>query len=179
MKIKRFDQLFIQYKPYLYKYACSLCRNSGEADDLLQETYIRARTAVVKLQEGTLLRQYLKTILRNINCNNLRKNWSKSRRLPGKRCIHLTIELADERYCPSGEFEKRETTRLIRTALDKLPEKLRKPLVLNNYYNKSYPAIAAMNRLPVGTVRSRIYRGKKKMFKMLVQEQQEMDRFEE
>lgn len=167
MEIKRYDLLFMQYKSFLYQYASRLCKDSSSPEDLLQDTYLQGRKSIQQLREVHLLRRYLKTVMRNINCNRLRRNWSRSRTTPGKRFHRLKGDIADNRFRPDTYLTRMETTRQIHAALSSLPEKLRVPLILYNFQNKSYPAIAAMQCIPVGTVRSRIARGKVKLRKIL------------
>ena len=167
MKIKRYDLLFLQYKSFLYKYACRLCKDNCSAEDLLQETYLHGRQSIRQLREENLFRRYLKSVMRHLNCNRLRLNWSRSRRRPGKRFHRIKGDIADNRFRPDLQLSRLETSRSVHAALDRLPDKLRTPLVLHNFRKMSYPAIASAQLIPVGTVRSRISRGKKKMRRIL------------
>jgi len=170
MNTTSFNRLFLLYKPGLYRYACSLCRNSLDAEDLVQETYLQARKSLEAVRRDDLIRSFLTSILRNLHHNRQRRTWMKTKTAEGKRFVLLTCEVPDTRYQPHSELMRKEQKEKVHRALGTLPDKLKEPLLLHQFGKKNYLSIAALKRIPVGTVRSRIHRGKKKLHSLLARD---------
>ena len=130
--------------PRLRRYARALTRNATEADDLVQETLVRAVHKQHLWQPGTDLRAWLFTIMHNQNVNAVRRAIRDN----------ATVDLED---C------SRTLTRQLRElerALGELPEEQRQVILLVGLEGMSYEAAATIMKVPVGTIRSRLSRGR-------------------
>ena len=162
-----YNRLFIYYKPSLMNYACNFCYDTSDAEDLIQETYIKGLESLNMLSKDSSLRFFLTRILRNQHYNKLRRKHLNTKRAEGKRFIRIRTESPDNRFLPEETFIRKETKEIIQRAIKSLPSHLRSSLILHELGQKTYHCIAAGKRIPVGTVRSRIHRGKKKLRIML------------
>ncbi len=153
----------IEYIDGLYGYAMVLTRNHAEAEDLVQETYVRAIQAMGRLREGSNVKGWLFTILRNIWLNQLRKLRN------GPQLVEIEGEdgAANSIAEPSKDsyeiyVSKMETER-VRTAIRELPVEFREIILLREYEDLSYLEIASVLDCPVGTVMSRLGRARGKL----------------
>jgi RNA polymerase sigma-70 factor, ECF subfamily len=151
----------------LYSYAMVLTRNQAEAEDLVQETYVRAIRALGSLQAGSNLKGWLFTILRNLWLNQVRK------RRFGPQFVGIADcnGIADAIGQPSKDahdiyVSKMEMTR-VQGAIQKLPIEFREIIVLREYEELSYREIASVLECPAGTVMSRLARARTKLRTML------------
>jgi len=164
----------MQYAPKLYSAALRLTRNKADAEDLVQDTYLRAWRSFGTFQEGTNLRAWLYRILTNSFINKYR---AKQR-----RPIEDGIDNVEDLYlykrlntlAPVLSSRSAEDTMFdlftddeVKAALEALPENFRLPVLLADVEGFSYKEIAEMLDIPVGTVMSRLHRGRKGMHKLL------------
>ena len=146
----------------LKPHAMRLTRNMHDAEDLIQETIIRALTNEDKFQEGTNIKAWLFTIMRNIFINDYRK---KSKR-------NTVIDTTDNLYylnastTISNVGERAFVMNDIRNALMKISNELRVPFLMH-YKGYKYNEIAEQLNLPLGTVKSRIFFARKELKDML------------
>lgn len=135
----------------LFRTACRLTRNVTDAEDLVQETMLRAFRAFDRYEPGTNIRAWLYTILHRVHQDGLRR----LRRAPG------FSELPDEGPAvpPPQAALERGGEDLVR-ALEDLPEPFRTAVVLRDVEELRYEEIARALAIPVGTVMSRIHRGR-------------------
>lgn len=138
--------------PYLRRYARALARDVVAADDLVQECLVRALAKLHLWQEGTNLRAWLVTILHNQHVNNIRRTMRSGR----------TVELSDAEPLLSrpADQDKRLELRDFERALAQLPEVQRTLIILVGLEGMPYQEAGALLGMPVGTVRSRISRGR-------------------
>ncbi|MBN1435052.1 sigma-70 family RNA polymerase sigma factor [Candidatus Fermentibacterales bacterium] len=168
---KQFEDEVVQYLDGLYCYALHLTRNDEDACDLVQETYARAFRAYEQYQLGTNARAWLFAILRNTFLNRLRK----ARRNPVRTHFEEQEELSSAMEPvepplgtdPETETIRDEMRRDIRKALSRIPESFRSAVVLCDVEGFSYKEISSILGVPIGTVRSRIHRGRAMLQKML------------
>jgi RNA polymerase sigma-70 factor (ECF subfamily) len=132
----------VEHLPSLRAFAMSLSRNSATADDMVQDTVVKAWTNIDKFQPGTNMRAWLFTILRNTYYSLHRKR--------GR-------EIADGRLAMSD----------FRDAFAKLPDEQREALVLVGASGFSYEEAAEMCGCAVGTIKSRANRGRKRLAELL------------
>ncbi|HTF65169.1 MAG TPA: sigma-70 family RNA polymerase sigma factor [Edaphobacter sp.] len=157
------DATIIDHLEGLYSYALILTRNHAEAEDLVQETYVRAIPAMRRLREGSNTKGWLFTILRNIWLNQLRK-WRN-----GPQLIEMEFgeEVADSLIEPSKDSHDLYVSRLeaeqVRAAIQELPLHFREIIVLREYEGLSYQEIASISTCPVGTVMSRLGRARARL----------------
>ena len=168
-----FQQQAMQYAPQLYSAAMRMTRNSADAEDLVQETYLRAYRSFHTFEDGTNLRAWLFRILTNTYINSYR---SKQRRvqetdLADVEDLYLYRRIsgvdAASRSAEDTLFDL-FTDDEVKAALEALPESFRMPVLLADVEEFSYKEISEMLDIPMGTVMSRIHRGRKAMQKALV-----------
>ena len=162
----------MQYAPQLYSAALRMTRNKADAEDLVQETYLRGFRSFATFEEGTNLRAWLFRILTNTYINSYR---AKQRR-------PIESDLADVEdlyiYRRVGLFDQNAmsaedqvfdlfTDDEVKAALEELPEAFRMPVLLADVEGFAYKEIAEMLDVPIGTVMSRLHRGRKAMHKRL------------
>jgi RNA polymerase sigma-70 factor (ECF subfamily) len=136
----------------LFGMAYRLTSNAHDAEDLVQETMLRAYRAFDRYRPGTNARAWLFTILHRLRTDALRR---KGRRPE-------TVELLDEGppVAPTHEMALASGHEEITRALEALPEAFRSAVVLRDIEEFSYAEIAEILEVPVGTVMSRIHRGR-------------------
>jgi RNA polymerase sigma-70 factor, ECF subfamily len=144
--------------PSLRAFAISLCGNVDRADDLVQETLLRAMANIDSFQPGTNMSAWLFTILRNL----FRSEYRKRRR---------EVEDTDGSYAESLKSHPEQHSRVefeeFRTALAKLPPDQREALILVGASGFSYEEAAAICECAVGTIKSRVNRARTKLTEML------------
>jgi RNA polymerase sigma-70 factor (ECF subfamily) len=149
----------------LYRYARSLCRESAIAEDLVQETYRRALAARRRPEIGTPehVRPWMFTILRHLWQNELRHR-------PHDPLFASSEMLVDpvESETPERLLTRRIIRSEVRHALEALPESYREVVMLREIESMSYAEIAAIVQCPVGTVMSRLARGRALLRELLV-----------
>src|ERR1700704_180345 len=144
--------------PSLRAFAISLCGNVDRADDLVQETLLRAMANIDSFQPGTNMSAWLFTILRNL----FRSEYRKRRR---------EVEDTDGSYAESLKSHPEQHSRVefeeFRTALSKLPPDQREALILVGASGFSYEEAAAICDCAVGTIKSRVNRARIRLAELL------------
>lgn len=144
--------------PNLRAFAVSLCGNPDRADDLVQETLVKAWSNFDSFVEGTNLPAWLFTILRNIYYSEYRK---RRREVPDSEGIHAA-KLASA-PAQTGHMDFLD----FRDALQKLPHDQREALILIGASGLSYEEAAAVCNCAVGTMKSRVNRARNRLAEML------------
>lgn len=158
----------------LYSAAMRMTRNSADAEDLVQETYLKAYRAYERFEAGTNLKAWMYRILTNTYINAYRKKQRRPdesdiddvedlylyRRIGGAEGAVLGRSAEDELMDLFGEDE-------IKVALEDLPEHYRMPIILADVEGFAYKEIAEILDVPIGTVMSRLHRGRKQLQKRL------------
>jgi RNA polymerase sigma-70 factor, ECF subfamily len=161
------DARGVEYLDGLYSYAIVLSRNHAEAEDLVQETYVRAIQAMGRLRAGSNMKSWLYTILRNIWFNELRKR----RNAPQMVEIDVEDGVANSIAEPSKNshdlYVSKMETQQVRAAIQELPMESREIILLREYEDLSYQEIATVLDCPVGTVMSRLGRARAKLRALL------------
>jgi RNA polymerase sigma-70 factor (ECF subfamily) len=147
----------------VYRFARSLTRDEADAEDVVQETYLRAFRSWKTFQEGTDIRRWLFTIARNV----FLRSKEKARRevtLDDDGAEAVDAAQANEVWLRRGLdpiLASADLGPAIREALDAIPETFRSVVVLVDLEDQSYEDAAEVLGVPVGTVRSRLFRGRK------------------
>jgi RNA polymerase sigma-70 factor (ECF subfamily) len=161
-----FDELVLSHLDMLYAVALKLTRNPADAEDLAQDTIVKALRFHDKFQKGSYIKAWLLTILRNTFINDYR------RRVRRPSQVALTgVEPAPE-TAPDPEVLYRPRSRRygdvlellddrVRRAIEELPEDFRDAVIMADIEDKSYKEIADVMGRPIGTVMSRLFRGRK------------------
>lgn len=168
---KRFESEALVHIDALHRTALRMTRNEGDASDLVQETFLKAYRFWDKFQEGSNCRAWLYKIMTNIFINNYRaKAWKPQT---------IDIEDIDDSFLhgqlsalgPSDDPEKLFFSKVfddnVKAAIDELPDDFRMVIVLSFLEDFSYQEIADTLNLNIGTVKSRLHRGRKLLQKSL------------
>ena len=164
----------MQYAPQLFSTALRMTRNRSDAEDLVQETYVKGWRSFSTFKEGTNLRAWLFRIMTNtyINKYNAAKRKGTEVELDDVEELFLYKRLGSidqSKLSSSAEDQMLNlfTDDEVKNALESLPEDFRIPVLLSDVDGFSYKEIAEMLEIPMGTVMSRLHRGRKIMQKML------------
>jgi RNA polymerase sigma-70 factor, ECF subfamily len=158
---------FGEYLDGLYGYAMVLSRNSTEAEDLVQETCLRALRAMGRLRADGSVKGWLFTILRNIWLNQLRQRRTAPALLELDADGNGANEPADAALDPLSGYVSRVERQQVRAAIQQLPLEFREIILLREYEELSYQEIAALLDCPAGTVMSRLARARSKLRDLL------------
>src|SRR6266446_5309450 len=169
-----FAELATPFMSALYAAALRMTRNPSDAEDLVQETYLKAYRGFGGYEEGTNLKAWLYRILTNTFINTYR---SKKRRpmesdLEEVEDLYLYRRLGGLEAAAAGrsaedEVLDRFTDSDVKEALEALPEQFRMAVLLADVEGFSYKEIAEILDIPIGTVMSRLHRGRKALQKGL------------
>ena len=162
----------MQYAPQLYNAALRMTRNRADAEDLVQETYLRAYRSYATFEAGTNLRAWLFRILTNtfINAYRAKQRRPQETDLGDMEDLYLYRRIGQVNPASvSAEDQLLDlfTDDEVKAALEELPEAFRLPVLLADVEEFSYKEIAEMLDIPIGTVMSRLHRGRKAMHKRL------------
>ena len=164
----------MQYAPQLFSTALRMTRNRADAEDLVQETFLKGWRSFHTFQEGTNLRAWLFRIMTNtyINKYNAKQRRPEETELDEVEELFLFRRLGafdQSKMNASAEDQMLElfTDDEIKSALEELPEQFLLPVLLSDVDGFSYKEIAEMLDVPIGTVMSRLHRGRKVMQKLL------------
>ena len=157
-----FKEEAVSYLDHLYRVAFHLTREKADAEDLVQETYLRAVSHYDQFAPGTNLKGWLTKILYNLFVNRYHQD---------KRIISLDQTSAEAETAwvdslqgseagPETEVLRTELQGKVTEALSALPEEFRTPVVLVDIGGFSYAEVAEILSCPVGTVRSRLFRAR-------------------
>jgi len=168
---KRFEAEAMPLLPGLYSAAYRLTRNAADAEDLVQETYLRAFRSFHQFTPGTNLKAWLYRILTNTFINSYRKRQREPQTVSDDEIEdwYLYSKMSDEGFEPSAETAVLENLpdEDVQEALSSLPEQFRIAVLLADVEGFSYKEIADITGVPIGTVMSRLHRGRKALEKRL------------
>jgi len=164
------DNFGLEYIDSLYRYAMVLTRNRTDAEDLVQETYVRAIEAYGRLRENSNVKGWLFTILRNLWLNQLRRVRSGPQFLEGDGEIHVVEGIAGNLPDAHSVLEGQEDARRVRAAIGQLPSEFQEVLILREFEDLSYQEIATITNCPAGTVMSRLARARGKLRVLLAED---------
>ena len=143
-------ELVQQHYTLLYRFALRLSGSAADAEDLVQQAFLTAQAKLDQLREPDKARSWLLTIVRN--------GFLKSRRRPDFAAFESFDQIADPD--PNEELDGPVDSQEIQAILDEMPEEFRTPLILFYFQEQSYKQIAEAMDTPIGTVMSRLSRGK-------------------
>jgi RNA polymerase sigma-70 factor (ECF subfamily) len=166
-----FEREALPWLDSVYRYARSLCHDSDDAEDIVQETFLRAFRSWHSFQPGSDCRRWLFAICRNAFLRALRCD-HRERRLPADGSIRALDRHADHEMLRPDEGERiidqLDLVPALSAAIDRLPEPYRSTVILVDVEDQSYEAAAAIAQVPIGTVRSRLFRGRRILQRMLL-----------
>ena len=156
-----FEREALVHLDSLYRVAVRLTGNPAEADDLVQETMLKAYRAWHRFEQGTNAKGWLLTILRHAFINEYRRRTRHPETVDLDAIEPFSVfdELQDDD--PQGTFFDRIVDDEVLRAIDELPEQFRETVVLSDVEGLSYEEIARVLEVPVGTVKSRLFRARR------------------
>ncbi|MCL6590854.1 MAG: sigma-70 family RNA polymerase sigma factor [Firmicutes bacterium] len=168
-----FEKLVRAYEKPLYQFAYRLCGDHHEAQDLLQEGLYRAYKSFAKFETGTAFDRWLYQIIHNLYIDHYRKK--KNRPVVASIDEPVSylenekpVEIPDWTTNPEDEAVRGELGLKIETGLKRLPAEYRTAVILCDIQGLSYDEISQILRCSIGTVRSRIHRGRKMLRRILL-----------
>src|SRR5713101_483130 len=168
---ERFERDALPLLPGMYSAAFRLTPNASDAEDLLQETFLRAYRGFHQFQEGTNLKAWLYRNLTNTFINSYRKKQREPQTLPADEVEdwYLYSKMSEEGLEPSAEATVLESLpdEDVQEALSSLPDQFRVAVLLADVEGFSYKEIAEITGVPIGTVMSRLHRGRKALERRL------------
>jgi RNA polymerase sigma-70 factor (ECF subfamily) len=172
-KTEKFEELSLQYMDMLYSTALKMTRNIEEAEDLVQDTYMRAYRFFDKFEQGTNFKAWIFRILTNTFINNYRKKTRTPRQVELDK-VSFFLEDEDESFQEPEELNAYEEETYgelfdddINHALERLSEEFRQIIILADVEGLSYKEIAEKADIPIGTVMSRLFRGRRMLQRSL------------
>jgi len=172
----RFASDAMPFAENLYAAAMRMTRNPADAEDLVQETFLKAYRAYDSFQEGTNLKAWLYRILTNtyINAYRARKRRPEETDLEDVEDLYLYHRLGGLEAAQAGRSAEEEvldriTDDDVKQAIESLPEQFRLAVVLSDIEGFSYKEIAEIMGTPLGTVMSRLHRGRRAMQRTLLE----------
>ncbi len=169
-----FERDALQYAPQLYTAALRMTRNPADAEDLVQETFLKAYRAYHTFQAGTNLKAWLYRILTNTFINKYRRDARRPSEvdLGELEDMYLYRRIGSEHSAASARSAEDAVLEGlveadVKKAVESLPEIFRLPVLLADLEGFSYKEIAEILDIPIGTVMSRLHRGRKALQKAL------------
>ena len=168
-----FEELVLEYEKKVYNVALRMLNNSEDAADMTQEAFIKAYNSLSGFRGDSKFSVWLTRIVSNLCLDFMR---SRNRRptvslsMEDEDGEDVQLDIADTSQSPEQLLERSLTRESVRRGLQSLPEDYREILLLREIQGLSYDEIAAALDIEVGTVKSRIFRGRKKLCDYLIKD---------
>ena len=168
-----FEELVLEYEKKVYNAALRMLNNSEDAADMTQEAFIKTYNSLSGFRGDSKFSVWLTRIVSNLCLDFLR---SRNRRptvslsMEDEDGEDVQLDIADTSQSPEQLLERSLTRESVRRGLQSLPEDYREILLLREIQGLSYDEIAAALDIEVGTVKSRIFRGRKKLCDYLIKD---------
>ena len=167
-----FEKIVLEYEKLLYNLALRSLHFPEDASDAVQETFLKAYTGLSSFRGESKLSVWLCRIVSNVCTDMLRKRQDV---IPlyqpapdGEE--EQEKEVPDDRFDPAAVLERKDLGERVRAAVEQLPEEFRMPLLLREYADLSYEEISRVLSLDLGTVKTRIFRARKKLCALLAKD---------
>jgi len=156
-----FEQEALVHLDVLYRVALRLTGNAADAEDLVQETMLRAYRSWDRYTPGTNAKGWLLTILRHLFINEYRRKSRHPETVDVDTIEPFALFQEVQEEDPQGAFFDKIIDDEVLRAVDQLPEAFREAVTLSDVEGLSYEEVAKVLEVPVGTVKSRLYRGRR------------------
>ena len=165
-----FEQLVRLYEKRVYALTSRMCRNPADAEEAAQEAFLAAWQGLPFFRGDSSFSTWLYRLASNACVDVLRREGRhRSAAGPSLNDEETVIDVADDAPSPHALAERAELRQQIEEALSALPEDYRQVLILREMHQRSYDEIAEILALDLGTVKSRINRGRKRLRKILLE----------
>lgn len=163
MATRRFEETVLPHLDAAFNYARWLTRNDADAEDVVQDACVRAMKFFTSLRDDNA-RPWLLAIVRNTWYTRVSRRWHVARETAADSA---ELDLPDEGLDPEERLLQQHTVSRVRAALEQLPVDFREVLVLRELEGLSYKEIATVVNIPIGTVMSRLARGRERLMAVL------------
>lgn len=167
---KAYKALFEMHRQSIFHIALKIVRNSEEAKDLVQETFIKAFGSLKTYNSTYRFSTWLYKIAANCSIDSIRKRKIDALSLDkpiSTKEGDVQMEVADYTYHPERDLFAKRKSFGIEEAIEELPDKYREVIILRHKEDKAYEEIARLLKVPVGTVKARIFRARELLKKKL------------
>ncbi|NCC68005.1 MAG: sigma-70 family RNA polymerase sigma factor [Clostridia bacterium] len=164
-----FEKLVLDNQSKVYNLALRIVGNEDDAFDMSQEAFLKAYNSIQSFRGDSKFSVWLYRLTTNVCLDYLRSETRKSHTslTYAEEDDEKELEIPDERFSPQTEIERRELREAVRRGLDRLMPDSRAILLLREIDGLSYEEISSSLDLEVGTVKSRIFRARKKLCEIL------------
>lgn len=171
--VNAFELLVRDYEKNLYNLALRMVKNPDDAADMTQEAFIKAYNSLTSFRGDSKFSVWLYRIVSNVCLDFLRsrsRHQTVSLSVENDEGEETELDIADESQSPEELLERKLTRESVRRGLDALPEDYRQILLLREIQGLSYDEIGEVLSLEIGTVKSRIFRARKKLCEFLIRD---------
>lgn len=167
---KAYKELMTRYQSQIFSLMYRMIHSTAEAEDLVQEAFMKAFTSLQNFNYEYAFSTWLYKIATNNCIDHLRKKKLQTFSIDAPvsyKDTTYSIEIPDLTYYPDKEMMRNERNSIIKAAIDDLPEKYKMVIFLRHSEELSYEEISAMLKIPIGTVKARIFRAREMLNKFL------------
>ncbi|MCM1149086.1 MAG: sigma-70 family RNA polymerase sigma factor [Butyricicoccus sp.] len=164
---RAFEELVTRYERLVYAVCLKLLGNEPDAQDAAQETFIKLYRYLPSFRGESKFSVWLYRLANNACIDMLRKKSLPTVSLSAHEDESGVPEIPDGRFSPENELEKKQLRQAVERALDSLPEPYRQAIVLREVAGQSYEEIAQSLVIDIGTVKSRIFRARRRLCAIL------------
>ncbi len=165
-----YSQLMHKYHDAIFSFIFRMVHDHEQVEDLTQEAFIKAFSSLKNFNEEFAFSTWLYKIATNNCIDYIRRRklqtYSIDKPIESKDSDY-TFELPDDSYEADKELISGQRARLLQQAIDQLPEKYRRVILLRHSEERSYEEIAKMLKIPIGTVKAHIFRARELLYKQL------------
>ena len=159
--VRSFELLIIRYQKRIFNVVFRVVRNRDVVEDLAQEAFLNAFKSIRSFKGGSSFYTWLYRIAANVSINYLSKQKRASFADEGLlETEEVSVRASGWESSPERSVQSIETSKAIAESVDALPDDIRQAVVLREYEGLSYEEISEVMDCPIGTVRSRIFRGR-------------------
>jgi RNA polymerase sigma-70 factor (ECF subfamily) len=162
-----FEALLQGHLSQVRRYARAFCADESDADDLAQEALVKVFRSLRQFRYQSAFSTWLYAVVRNVFLDAVRSRRGQQAQREEALADEHVAAVESEGTSPAAELEQKEERRRIWRALRAVPAEFRSALVLFDIEGQSYDEVAAIERVPVGTVKSRLSRGRAALRRLL------------